>query len=130
MLMCFAVARSYGRERSLMISQRRQCAGIFSCDDYMLFSDKDLGLGGNSILPNISHAQKGVSGAMTATWVNAAVFIQAWDMVIADGRFLRRDYVVKVDPDAVFLPGPLKTHFRASPPNFQMNDKGVYMKNC
>jgi len=54
-------------------------------------------------------------------------FMQAWDKVIKEGRFRRHDWVVKVDPDAVFFPERLRYRLRED----ELSPVGnFYILNC
>lgn len=59
---------------------------ILQCDDYAFLE----GLGGGSV-----H--------------NIQSFIGAWKQVLDDGRWKKNDWVIKVDPDAVFFPEHFKS---------------------
>lgn len=135
--MCFAVMRSnakkqeHGGELSLLREQAKECVGIFGCNGYLVFSDqpKALAPGAHACVLKDFAAQRHVPGALTATWVNTAAFLAAWDTILADGRYKMNDWTVKVDPDAVFLPERLKKHLQEKgyPGNVA---EGVYIRNC
>lgn len=72
-------------EAELANHWKEQGKGILQCDDYSMFD----GLEGGSV-----H--------------NIPSFIRAWKMVKDDGRWKNNDWVVKVDPDAVFFPDHLR----------------------
>jgi len=44
------------------------------------------------------------------SWDNAKIFLRAWKAVMADGRFRKHDWVIKLDADTVFYPDRLKQH--------------------
>lgn len=129
-LFCFAVCMSAGGDKALLQNQAHRNAGLFGCDAYVIFSDQGIGLKNSQVLPQVV-APRGVAGALTATWVNADAFIAAWDRIVADGEFRQHEWVVKVDPDAVFLPSRLRQHL--AEPRFAGPAKsaiGAYLKNC
>jgi hypothetical protein len=129
-LLCFAVTRSFGPELDLMESQAEQCVGIFGCHDYVPFTDAVTVLPRAKLLPRVA-SPTGVAGALTATWVNTDTFMAAWDIIIEDRSYLKNDWVVKVDPDTVFLPDKLSAHLDV--PNIRgpaSKGNGVYLKNC
>jgi len=126
----FAICSSSGSDLDLLRCQARKDAGIFGCNAYRIFSDKEIDLPHTQVLPQVV-AQKGVAGAMTATWVNAQAFIAAWEQILTQNLFTSHDWVVKADPDCVFVPGRLKSHL--AEPRFDGPAKaplGAYLKNC
>lgn len=113
-----------------MESQAEQCTGIFGCHDYFAFTDAVTDLPHAKLLPQVSCPQQ-VQGALTATWVNTETFMAAWDLVVEDRTYLKNDWVIKADPDTVFLPERLSKHL--SEPQFKSpadTGNGVYLKNC
>merc|ERR1719166_870958 len=59
--------------------------------------------------------------------LNTRIFMNAWDYLDRDGRFRNYDWVVKVDPDAVFFPSRLREHLDAKAPHKKVN---MYFMNC
>lgn len=53
--------------------------------------------------------------------------MQAWQMVVWDGRYKDHDWTVKVDPDAVFFPERLRTVVRQHTPH---GGESVFYMNC
>jgi len=134
-LFCFSVMRTSGYELKLVRSQLRKGASIFGCDFYAVYSDRKTWLSpgpptriDTSVLPGGLGSQNGVPGALTSTWVNTECFMRAWAEVIKDGRYLRSDWVVKLDPDAVFFPARLRERLAKNIPNIE--GPGAYVKNC
>jgi len=89
-------------------------ASIYGCDDHTTFeawsSEKkqwDTGDGGASI-------------------TNTDVFINVWEQVKAHGGYLKADWTVKVDPDAVMVADRLKNHIYALNAK---KDMPIYLKN-
>jgi hypothetical protein len=98
-------------ESSLVDWQRGKGTSIFACDDSMVVA-----------VPPIS----GAGGVKTPSWVNVDNFIAAWRQVEGDGRYAKYDWVVKVDPDTVFMPHKLHQFLAGkTPPN-----NGVYVETC
>jgi len=129
-LFCFAICRSSGSDLALMRHQALISAGVFGCNAYSVFSDAELDLPNVHVIPQVV-AQKGVAGALTATWVNANAFIAAWDHIMSQTMFLNHDWVVKADPDCVFVPSRLRDHL--AQPQFSSAGSaplGAYLKNC
>lgn len=66
--------------------------GIMNCDDHVILDGRPAAASGWGSVSNID------------------AFIQVWKDVKDDGRYRMHDWVVKVDPDAVFFPHRLKMH--------------------
>jgi len=105
-LFCFTVtrARAGGSEAKLL---RRQCelgAGIFGCDESLVLSDAEESLG-----PSCSTTL--IAPLNETTEFDGELFLEAWERVQVkeDGRFKAADWIIKVDPDAVFFPERLRT---------------------
>merc|ERR1711972_1229851 len=64
------------------------------------------------------------------TRMNTPIFMKLWRQVIHDGMFRRTDWTVKVDADAVFLPGRLRA-ILLTPAHRGANDgNGMFSNNC
>lgn len=116
-LFCFEVYRHDSYEHDLVIDQFTRGTGIHQCDEHMVISDgarefppADDGREELTVDIGSLDCPKGDWGS----WANAPVFLKAWKAVIADGRYLRHDWVVKVDADCVFRPLHLKQHLSQS----------------
>ena len=82
----------YDTEAQIANNWKDHGVGIMQCDEHM-------------ILDGIE--------APVSTWgsySNIDAFIEIWENVRKDGRYLQHDWVVKVDPDAVFFPDRLRVH--------------------
>merc|ERR1740139_480351 len=116
-LFCFAMVRVVGVEPDLMRAQYDNQAGIYSCDDWELYSNGGVVKVGanNTIKVNASVAAMGDfdKGTTTNSWLNTQIFISAWDLVLNSSKWWDADWTVKVDPDAVFFPSRLRTQLKA-----------------
>lgn len=65
-----------------------------------------------------------VGKSLDGTAANALVFMRAWRQVLHDVRYRAHDWVVKVDPDAVLIPGRLRKHLAP------FNGQSVFVRNC
>lgn len=133
-LFCFSVytantgstKKSY--ELELLKEQKRRGVSIFSCAVWSVYSDVVA-----ELAPGISTVQvsdmKGDFHALkrkTGSWVNTGMFVQVWKQIAAEGAWAQHNWVVKVDPDAVFFPAKLiKKLDHATVPA-----QGIYMENC
>jgi len=125
-LFCFVVIRSKTYEFSLAEEQYALKGGIFQCEEWSVLSDHRAELS-----PGVSTTVLGdlTTGSGKDThFANADVFTRAFDLLRLEERMMTRDFVVKVDPDAVFMPFVLKREILRhttgdSAPN-------IYFKNC
>jgi len=106
-----------------MREQLRRRTGIFACNDYAVISKVNVSLGyGNkgcgevytwvNNVPQVPVGQYGMNGATTSSWLNTYTFIMAWDTLMNSGKLWKHQWVVKVDPDAVFFPDRLRNRVR------------------
>jgi len=120
-LFCIEVVRVHGYELPMVKAQQRVRASIFSCEEYRVFSDggqeQVIGIdpGGQEIrtivIPPIKKKMGDLKdkGVTTNSWLNTETFLQVWNLLDKkDGRWIHHDWVIKVDPDAVFFPDRLK----------------------
>lgn len=104
-LYCFSVMRSWGHSLELMKRQHELGAGIFGCDESLVLSDavKSLGDGYDSVA--ISDELLDEPAAM---YKNSDMFLKAWQKVKHEGKYKHADWVIKTDPDTVFLSNRLR----------------------
>jgi hypothetical protein len=130
-LFCFELyAKDTGSKKKnynleLMQLQYSKGASIFACDDYMVFSDVPVTLGGtvNAVVIDMPHLAKRES---TGCWVNSPAFQSAWSGIKTDGRYAKYDWTIKVDQDAVFFPDRLRLKLSGQ----KVTEKGIYITNC
>merc|ERR1719350_1708145 len=77
-LFCFCVMRA-GEEQAVLEEQARLQAGIFDCDDQVVYSDAPVRLGKEVHATVIGALTSQQGGAMTSSWVNTDNFLQAWE---------------------------------------------------
>jgi len=102
-LFCFAVVcwdrpakeGFWDSEADLANNIKKTGRSIMGCEDHAFFQGGALNGGGDASSIN-----------------NIDSFIGAWDQVHKDGRYLKHDWTVKVDADAVFFPDRLRAHIR------------------
>jgi hypothetical protein len=123
-------------EQELITEQLRTRASIFACDETVVVSSESLNLGKNQYGQDVwtwknpppSNAVGNLSkqGVTTNSWLNTMTFMLAFDTIMNDkeGRIWKRDFLVKVDPDAVFFPDRLRKHVMAKA------GQAVYYLNC
>jgi len=93
--------------------QREHGLGIFRCQEYKALSDFKVQLPFKLETTAIGDMKSPtIDWGWGPTYANAAVFKRAWKVIIDDGRYRHHDWVVKVDPDAVFFAERLRQHLK------------------
>jgi len=133
-LFCFSVIRvtKDSSEPDLLEAQYEKGASIFSCDAYSILSNGgSIYLAGKQTpeidVSTVKLGHIGDKGVTTDSWVNTAIFMEAWKMLDADGVFRTCDWTVKVDPDAVFFPRRLAPRLT---PHTESGGNGYFVNNC
>merc|ERR1712087_64713 len=62
----------------------------------------------------------------TGSWINSNIFIAAWKAIKDEGVWASKDWTVKVDADAVFLPTRLRDYLG----KVEVTENGIYLENC
>jgi len=124
-LFCFVVMRRESQEQEVLERQASLHAGVFDCDDQMVFSDSPVTLASGLRTIAIGALNAAMGGQMTTSWVNTDGFLRAWEHIRNGRRYLGYDWTVKVDPDTVFIPSVLRMQLRARGPVGP-----VYLINC
>jgi len=117
-LYCFAVvvvdtgSPKPTEELQLMDNQAQKGLGIFQCEGNDLFSDKALTLSSNGRAFTQVFEGDGdwrfAKRKSTGAYVNTGIFSDVWRKIKAEQKWSQFDWMVKVDPDAVFVPARLK----------------------
>lgn len=116
-------------EQNLVRWQFEVKASIFGCDAHAVYSSRPVEVAPGLRTRAVDSDLRCSRGGQFGTALNTPIFVAVWAKVIQDGRFAMHDWVVKVDPDTVFLPARLRTvvarhQAEASAP------EGVYLNNC
>merc|ERR1712003_390025 len=102
---------------------------IFSCEKYEVYSDVAVSLGDGFTTKVVSDVKGDWHFAKrkeTGAWVNTGMFIQVWKAIADTNAHAGMDWVVKVDPDAVFVPERLRDRIQWMP----RTTSGVMLQNC
>lgn len=102
-------------------------ASIFGCETAVVVSDDPIDLGDGTSTLAVGDLSTG-SGVATH-FANTDIFTRTFDMLKEKGDILKHDFMVKVDPDAVFLPAKLKERIITSVPQSEKS-ANVYFQNC
>jgi len=133
-------------EEKLVKHQLLRGIGIFGCNDWAVMTDVLLALNrwgarGFPMIPGgkpnpwvdmaswaigDTQAQK---GAQTNP-LNSNVFRTAWHALKGSEQLQAHDWVVKVDPDAVWFPDRLRAHLKMYMPGHGNGWDNVFLKNC
>jgi len=139
-LFCIEVVRIHGYELPMVKEQQRMGASIFGCEEYAVFSDgnvrQEIGIDGGGrvirsiVIPQIKRKAMGNlqdKGVTTNSWLNTQTFLQVWTLLEKlDRRYAKHDWVVKVDPDAVFFPHRLRVRLKAH----TFTGGNLFVMNC
>merc|ERR1719203_1898489 len=113
-LFCFMAYLPDSEEVQLMQTAKDAKASIYACDEFAEFESWQSGV------------QQWDTGEGGASLTNTDVFLNVWEQVKANGKFLKTDWTVKVDPDALLVPDRLRSHMAAlNPPA----NRPIYLKN-
>jgi len=138
-LFCIAMILPRSYEVELMRGQFERGIGIFDpiCDEWAVFSNESISL--NCESANKKYDTVVLNGTLEVqlggdfnSALNTIVFQRFWDRVLEDGRVWNHDWVVKVDPDTLFLPSRLKQMINSGEGAFgkKVSSGGMYMNNC
>jgi len=134
-LFCWAVVRVDGYEPPLVEKQFWNRASIFACEDYDVYSTGGVTTVGSIQTiaipaPRVSMGNLSKAGTTTTSWLNTLTFMKAWEMILAKNTWWQHEWIVKVDPDAVFFPHRLKVelydYYRAG----DVNGPAMFVGNC
>jgi hypothetical protein len=113
-LFCFMAYLPDSGEVPLKDMAESQGASIFQCDYHQVFESWS------------SEKHQWDTGGDGASIANTDVFINVWLQVKEDGQYLKADWTVKVDPDAVMVYDRLVSHiYGLNAPK----DRPIYLKN-
>jgi hypothetical protein len=116
-------------ELELLTEQLKRGVSLFSCAAWGVYSDAlvELAPGISTIqVTDVRNDFHSLKRPKVGGWINTAMFVQVWKHIAADGLWSQHNWIVKVDPDAVFFPWRLTTLLQdqSVPP------EGIYMENC
>jgi len=134
-------------EEHLVKHQIEGGLGIFQCNDWAVMTHVALALNrwgahGFPIIPPgkinpwvdvASWAVGGATRAGTSTKTvprSSAAFHNAWYALRDSEKLPKHDWVVKVDPDAVWFPQRLREHLKVNMPSHGNGWDSIFMKNC
>jgi len=116
-------------ELELLQEQYAKKVSIFSCDHYDVFADVTAKVGDDLStikVDDVLNEFHKIKRKKVGTWVNTGMFKQVWKAMKSRPGLAASDWVIKVDADAVFIPGRLKDLLKKQPVTWQ----GIYAENC
>jgi hypothetical protein len=130
-LFCFAVFIPWTVEPKLLETQLTLGSGIFACDDFAMYSNPAGTVGGVkvSLLDMDMHVPR---GGKWNTYLNTPMFKMVWGLIVADGRWRQHDWIVKADPDCVFIPERLRDVVSSAEYAAvnRAGSRGAFLNNC
>jgi len=145
-LFCFSVMRVNSYELNNVRTALGKKTSIFACDDFLVFSDQEYTIVPGLPQPGMAYLEdvQGIASVKTTLLrqdltthpkagslegiLNTRIFMQAWRQVDETGIFRQHDWTIKVDPDAVFLPGRLRNDLAEIAP--ASTSPNLYLVNC
>lgn len=125
-LFCFSLMVPHSYEQKLLAMQFEAALSIFACDAYAVYSNATIWVSRNLTTSVVDSNLTCSKGGEFGTVLNLHIFLTIWTQVVKEGVYLEHDWTVKVDPDAVFFPGRLKSILRS----YKEGGNGVYLNNC
>jgi hypothetical protein len=137
-LFCTAMCQPHGYELDLLRAQyAKGRLGLFGCNEWSIYSNESLRLSPEGqkpvVLTGLINGSLSASvGGDWATALNTGVFIKFWDKVVSDPKAWKCDWIVKVDPDTMWLPVRLRALLRTThgPLGQPEPENGLYLNNC
>jgi len=125
---CTSIMLWWTYESDLLKAHLRHKVGIFACDMWAVYSNKNVSLSDEDERPVYLNAQLNLTkqaysdvmngslkcefGGKAHTALNTPIFRRFWERLLVDKRSWSNDWIIKVDPDAVFFPSRLKEMLR------------------
>jgi len=132
-LFCTSLMLWWTYELDMIRAQLEREVSIFACDRWAVYSNESVQLRGGD---DPIHADV-VNGSLRAriggayhTALNTPVFRRYWERIMRDGRAWKSDWIVKVDPDAVFMPDRLKEMLLSQWPGKGTPGYAQWLNNC
>lgn len=137
-LFCTAMCLPHGYELGLLQAQyERGRLGLFGCNEWDVYSNMSLRLtpvGSHPLIKTlvINGSLSAEVGGHWGTALNTKVFIKFWDHVLSNKKAWACEWIVKVDPDTMWLPVRLRAllRTRTGPLAEEEPAGGIFLNNC
>jgi len=136
-LFCFSVMLPWTHEPAMLKFQHASHNGIFGCEASAVYSNDTFQLGTELSTTRV-HALvwNGKNKNGQVAWQHLA-FVEIWRQVVREGWYLKHDWTVKVDPEAVFLADRLRHQVKHLHYGYDIDamgsskyENGVFLNNC
>lgn len=134
-MFCFAVytantgSTKTSYEKELLSNAYAKKRHVFACDNYEIYSDVAVSLGGDfttKMVQDVDNTFHFAKRKLSGAWVNTGMFQQVWKAIGKAGIYKNYDWTIKVDADAVFFPHRLVNRIQLMP----RATTGVFLTNC
>jgi len=129
-LYCVSLMLFWTYEVDMLRSHLAKKVGIFACDDWAVYSNQTVELAPGTQNSVMAGSLKAKIGGKYHTALNTPVFRRFWWQLIKDGKAWKHDWIVKMDPDAVFFPDRLKEMLANEYPPKGSPNAAVWLNNC
>jgi len=135
-LFCTSIMLPWSYEVDMIKSHARRGCGIFNCTGWAVYSSeriklKDGATEDEDLYNDVMEGSlKAKVGGKFHTALNTPVFVRFWKKLIADGKVWDYDWVIKVDPDAVFFPDRLTEMLKSLYQPHGTTERSVWLNNC
>jgi len=116
------------KELEIIKYQKANGLGVFACDEWKVFSDKKVDIGGVSTAPVLISPDftKYFRKDKPDRYLNTPLFMDMWKQIKDDNRYSLYAWTIKADASTVFLPATLKKRLGRYP----TTATGVYLETC
>mmetsp|Transcript_58870 Transcript_58870/g.137955 ORF Transcript_58870/g.137955 Transcript_58870/m.137955 type:complete len:616 (-) Transcript_58870:200-2047(-) len=125
---CVMLFLPFSYEQDLVALQYEMGAGIFKCDSYALYSSEVVELVPGVVSRRIHNTMMCELGGEFITALNLGIFLCLYRQIMQDMEFKRASWLVKVDPDTVWMPDRLRHVLLEH--SWGIGDDGIYLNNC
>jgi len=105
-------------------------SSIFGCEAYRVFSDVSEWLSPGKVdtvkIDDVENNFHFAKRKFNGYWINSNIFIQIWRKIKEENMWSSKDWTVKTDADAVFLPMRLRKKLDS----LEVTPNGIYLENC
>jgi len=105
-------------------------SSVFGCESYRVFSDVAVWLSPGKVetvkVEDVDNNFYFAKRKFNGHWINSNMHIAAWKKIKEENMWASKDWTIKVDQDAVFLPSRLREKLLT----YEVTENGIYIENC